>query len=477
MLTLAYCRVSTEEQAEEGFSIEGQADKLRAYSALRDLGEVVVITDPGLSGKNMKRPGLQQVLAAVEAGHVSHVLIWRLDRLSRNLGDLILLADMMGEHNVALHSISENLDLGSASGRMFYNILGTFAQYVREQLSENVKMGMDRAVKEGYHPSRPKFGYNLIDRELVPNADAPRVQEVFRLRALGSSYRAIEDHTAIKYSTVMSILDSRVYLGEVPRNGQWFPGRHEAIITEAEFHAAHRAIAKGIQPSKDILSGRVICGPCGRRMALSQNGKGSLRYTCRHRGVGCPQPARSSKGLSRAAVLGLSLLGSDKRLQEAIRRELAGGGRREPSRARRRHRADPAKALADLSERRRKLFKLHFEDKVSAEGFKEEEDRISAEIEAVRSQVAEQQSEERMKTDLEIRFEDVARILGDIDIEAVWHAAEFQERRVLVEELVEWIKVFPDHLEVKVSGTPALNVLYSEVGLKGSEIVRVGGGT
>ena len=68
MLTLAYCRVSTEEQAEEGYSIEGQADKLRAYSALRDLGEVVVIADPGRSGKDMKRPGLQELLAAVEAG-------------------------------------------------------------------------------------------------------------------------------------------------------------------------------------------------------------------------------------------------------------------------------------------------------------------------------------------------------------------------------------------------------------------------
>ena len=136
MLTAAYCRVSTEEQAEEGFSIEGQIDKLRSYAALHDLGEVLVITDPGLSGKNLNRSGLQQVLAAVDDGHVSHVLVWRLDRLSRNLGDLIMLADKFGEKGVALHSVSENLDLSSASGRMFYNILGTFAQYFREQLSE-----------------------------------------------------------------------------------------------------------------------------------------------------------------------------------------------------------------------------------------------------------------------------------------------------------------------------------------------------
>ena len=97
----------------------------------------------------MERPGLQQVRAMVEAGHVAHVLVWRLDRLSRNLGDLILLADELGRSNVALHSFTEKLDLSTATGRMFYNILGSFAQFYREQLSENVRMGMHQAVREG----------------------------------------------------------------------------------------------------------------------------------------------------------------------------------------------------------------------------------------------------------------------------------------------------------------------------------------
>ena len=86
MLTVAYCRVSTEEQADEGFSIKGQADRLRAYAELHELGPVTVIEDPGRSGKDLLRPGLQQLLAMLEAGHVSNVLVWRLDRLSRNGG-------------------------------------------------------------------------------------------------------------------------------------------------------------------------------------------------------------------------------------------------------------------------------------------------------------------------------------------------------------------------------------------------------
>jgi site-specific DNA recombinase len=76
MLTVAYCRVSTEEQAAEGFSIEGQMERLRAYAEFHELGEVTVITDPGLSGKNLDRPGLQQVMAMVDEGHVLHVLVW-----------------------------------------------------------------------------------------------------------------------------------------------------------------------------------------------------------------------------------------------------------------------------------------------------------------------------------------------------------------------------------------------------------------
>ncbi len=477
MLTLAYCRVSTEEQAEEGFSIEGQADKLRAYSALRDLGQVTVISDPGLSGKNMERPGLQQLLAAVEAGHVSHVIVWRLDRLSRNLGDLILLADKLGELGIALHSVSENLDLSSASGRMFYNILGTFAQFFREQLAENVKMGNDRAVKEGRWINRPKTGYDLVEGALVANEDADRIREIFRLRASGFSYRTIESETGITYSTVRNILESRIYLGEVLHNDQWFPGRHEPIVTEQEFHAAHRGFGKGVTRSKDVLSGRVRCGLCTKRMAVAQNGKGSMFYKCRHRGEGCRQPARSTKGLARAAVLGLTLVGQDERLQLAIRKQLASSGPLVPTTTSRRRGISPAVTLAKLADDRRKLLELFYADRISAEGFQEEERRLCKAIEGARLHAADEQHEERAKSDLELRFEQVAAILKSLDIEDVWRTADDSEKRVLVEELVEWVTIFPDHLEVTMSGTPALNVLYSEVGLMGSDFVGVGGGT
>jgi site-specific DNA recombinase len=141
MLTVGYVRVSTEEQAADGFSIEGQADKLRSYAALHDLGPLTLVADPGCSGKDMERPGLQRLLTMIEQGHVVHVLGWRLDRLSRDLDDLIMLADRCQQAGVNLHSFMEKLDLSSATGRMFFNILGSFAQFYREQLGENVRLG------------------------------------------------------------------------------------------------------------------------------------------------------------------------------------------------------------------------------------------------------------------------------------------------------------------------------------------------
>lgn len=315
-------------------------------------------------------------------------------------------------------------------------------------------MGNDRAVKEGRWINRPKTGYDLIDGALVPNADAYRVQEIFRMRAKNASYRTIEEHTGITYSTVNSILESRIYLGEILHNGDWFPGKHEPIITDEEWCAAHLGLAKSVQPSKDLLTGRVRCGLCERRMAIGQNGKGSLTYKCRHRGMGCPQPARSTKGLARAAVLGMSLLGRDDRLQEAIRRKLAGRPRVVSAKTHRGRRPSAAVALGTLSDERSKLLRLYYAGGITVEGFKEEEQRLLTSIEMARAQAADEQFKELAKNDLELRFEQVATILRELDIESVWEAADEDERRVLVQELIEWVTVFPDHLEVKVSGAP-----------------------
>ena len=173
----------------------------------------------------------------------------------------------------------------------------------------------------------------------------------------------------------------------------------------------------------------------------------------------------------------MKLLRDDQDLQAAIRRNLAAGGRTEPARARRHRRTGPGETLGALSDKRRKLLELYYRDGISADLFTEEEARLCAAIEATRNEASNEQAQSRIQNELEARFDQVASLLQSLDIEAVWMAAEEQERRVLVEELVEAVGVFPDHLEVTVTGAPPLNVLYQEVGLKESGFVGVGGGT
>ena len=475
MLNVAYCRVSTEEQAAEGFSIDGQAEKLRTYAQLHDLGPVTVIQDPGRSGKNLERPGLQQLLAMVEQGHVTNVLVWRLDRLSRSLGDLILLADALGKHGVGLHSFTEKLDLSSATGRMFYNILGAFAQFYREQLAENVRLGMHQAARQGKWVNRPKFGYNLVGGELVPNTDAPTVRRLFDLRAQGLSSTRIEELTGVKYSTARAIARSRIYLGEVVLNGQWYPGNHDPLVNAKEFAAAHRGAVPWRRRSRHVLAGRVRCGLCGRVATIRYGREGRPLYRCRHRGDGCSQPSRSAVGLVRAVLLGLRLVAGDEELQEAIRRELkkavgpgAGEPRRGPGRTTR---------LEDLAERRRKLLELYYADRLSAELFAEEEARLRDQIEAVRREREEREAERTRLSDVAAKFEEVARILREMDLDQLWAETADVERRVIVEELLESVAMYPDHLEVTVSGVPRLNVTLEEVGLTGGwQFCGVGGG-
>jgi DNA invertase Pin-like site-specific DNA recombinase len=475
MLTVVYCRVSTEEQAAEGFSIEGQAEKLRAYATLHELGPVTVIEDPGRSGKDLERPGLQRILGMVEDGNVSNVLVWRLDRLSRDLGDLILLADQFGKAGVGLHSFTERIDLSSATGRMFYHVLGSFAQFYREQLAENVRMGMQQAAREGKWTNRPKTGYDLVEGELVANDDASIVRRIFQLRAEHLSHSEISERTGIKHGTVRDILLSRVYLGEVLFSGEWYPGHHEPLITLDDFEAAHRGFRPGKRRGKDLLSGRVRCGLCGRAMSINHNGQGHTMYSCSHRGTGCGQPRRSSKGLLRAALLGVRLIAQDDTLQAAIRRELDGQQRSARSAG---GRPAPASALAALSDRRRKLLELHYAGKISADLFAEEEQRCGLQIAALQMDAAEVEAEEARQAKIAEQFEEVLSYLRTLDIDAIWAAATDTERRVLLDELLSGVAVFPDHLEVSVNGAPKINVRLKEVGLvEQSGFSRVGGGT
>lgn len=474
MLTVAYCRVSTDEQAAEGYSIDGQTAKLQGYASLHDLGEVTVIADPGASGKNLKRTGVQRLLEMVRANHVGHVLLWRLDRLSRDLGDLIELSELFAQHDVVLHSVTENLDMSSPTGRMFFHILGSFAQFYREPLAENVKMGMAQARAQGRWTNRPPTGYDLDDGLLVPNADAATIVRIFEMRASGATQPEIEDATGVKHSTVVAILRNQAYIGQMRHKDEWLPGAHEPLITQELWDAAHRGRTPGVRRGRDLMSGRVRCGGCGRAMSIEHNGQGQRHYRCKHRGKGCKLPARSNKGLLRAAVLGLRLL-DDEGLQEAIRQHLA--QRRAAGTDRRRRTPGSAEALAELRNEQDKLLQAYYKDLIDEELFAREQARIRHEIENHQHDANEVGKQAIRDLELATKFEEILKILEELNIGDLWPYATETQRRQLLDELLDHIEVGPEHLTVHIHGVPSLNVAFNEVGLKDSQTSRVGGGT
>ena len=155
MTTVAYCRVSTEDQAEEGFSIDGQIAKLTDYARLHDLGEPLVVTDPGASGKNLDRPGLQRLLELVEAGDVTHVLVWRLDRLGRSMKHLISVVADLEERGIGFRSLTENIDTTTPAGKLVFHIFGALAEFERELIRERTQAGLAAARARGRKGGRP----------------------------------------------------------------------------------------------------------------------------------------------------------------------------------------------------------------------------------------------------------------------------------------------------------------------------------
>ena len=200
------------------------------------------------------------------------------------------------------------------------------------------------------------------------------------------------------------------------------------------------------------------CGLCSRVLGVEYNDRGQAIYRCKHRGIGCDMPGRSAHGLHRAAVLGLDLLGRDHDLQKAIRAELAHHTAPTP--------ASTGPSVAALKAKRTKLLDLYYADKISADAFGDEEQRLTAQIHELETADTDRQERAAERSGLAQRFDQVAELLAAIDIHTVRNEADDRERRVLVEDLVDAVYVYPDHLRVVACGAPPLKVELAEVGLR-----------
>jgi DNA invertase Pin-like site-specific DNA recombinase len=156
--TIAYARVSTEDQAREGVSLDAQEARIAAYSIAMGFVIDEVGRDAGESAKSLKRPGIAQILDAARRGEVHRIVVAKLDRLTRNVRDLADLIDLCAKHDVALISVGETLDTGSAAGRMVVSMLGVVATWEREAIAERTAtaLGHKRKQRSVFRPASRK---------------------------------------------------------------------------------------------------------------------------------------------------------------------------------------------------------------------------------------------------------------------------------------------------------------------------------
>lgn len=290
-----YSRVSTAEQAREGYSIGEQKDRLQKYCESRGWKGFKHFTDPGFSGGNLDRPALQEMLDMIHEGIVKKVIVYKLDRLSRSQKDTLeLIEDVFIPSNVDFISITENLDTGSAFGRASIGLMACFAQLERENIKERMSVGREGRAKQGkwhggyYCP----VGYDYKDGELVTNDfEAMQVKECFRLFLHGKSMSDIsKDFISRKWTQkwgswsiqrVGATLRNPIYTGLISHNGDTYQGIHEKLISDDDFNAVQNLLNKNKprKASKEaLLNGKIYCAQCGARYGHKMTAQNKYNY-------------------------------------------------------------------------------------------------------------------------------------------------------------------------------------------------------
>ncbi len=191
---IAYIRVSTAQQADEGSSLAAQKAKIEAYTSAFGLELVGVEVDAGESASSLDRPGLQRALGALDDGRANALLVVKLDRLTRSIRDLCELVDTYFKEGVhSLLSVSELIDTRSAAGRMMLNILTVVGQWEREAIGERTRAVMQHMKASGcFTGGWPPYGFALVDGELVSDAhEEGIIAQARALRQGGMSLRAV----------------------------------------------------------------------------------------------------------------------------------------------------------------------------------------------------------------------------------------------------------------------------------------------
>lgn len=317
MKVALYVRVSTEEQAEEGYSINGQISILSEYCKNNGYEIVSIYKDEGVSGKSINRPSLKQLLIDSESNQFKMVMVWKISRISRIQLDFLNIIDQLEKNDVSFFSYSENIDASTPTGKAMLQMMGSFAELERNITLENVKMGMTQRAKEGKWNGGSMLGYSSSNKQLIiVEHEANIVRHIFDLYVSGKGYKAIANqlnHEGYKtkrnkefsINSIRAIITNPAYAGyirfnqvenwnEKRRKGKndnyvFVKGEHDEIINIETWEKAQSIFKnKSHRPAKTFighfpLTTLLRCPKCGQGMIghkakRSKTSKEYIRY-------------------------------------------------------------------------------------------------------------------------------------------------------------------------------------------------------
>lgn len=292
MVTAIYERASDEKQDIDGVSIETQHETIMKFCDYRGYKNTKLYTEIR-SARTMKNRGqLKQLLKDVENGRVQRVIIYRLDRLTRSLRDLMNILYQLEQCNCELHSTYENIDTSSPSGRMLVQVLGMIAEWESANTSMLVRNAMQYKAEQGIWQSSVPFGFSLSeDRRLIINDhEANILQVAFDMVFDGYSFSAAEEAVRNQFGLNWSAdyLAKKVRMattvGNIERNGKIIENTHEGIISARDQQKLIEILESNASRTKgiihlDIFRGKIICQACGSNMTMSANSYNNYKTT------------------------------------------------------------------------------------------------------------------------------------------------------------------------------------------------------
>ena len=312
-----YVRVSTDDQRDNGYSIDSQLRMIKEYCEKNDYSIVDVYNDAGHSGKDLMRPEMQRLLTDIKSKKIDKLIAIKVDRLTRNNYDGFWLLNYCEEHDVKIELILEPYDVSTANGEMIFGMNLVFGQRERKEIGARTKRAMEEMALEKIHPSKAPYGYvrnkNTGHLEIEP-IESQVVKEIFELCKQGHSTRNIatimhDNNAYLKQGKWLSdrvykILTNSIYIGifeygkykRKPQDILRVENYCEPIIDINTWNATRNVLVKNKHSNYGehihLFSGLVKCPLCGEIMSSSEsfkypNGKQKVYYHLRCKNTNC----------------------------------------------------------------------------------------------------------------------------------------------------------------------------------------------